>query len=56
MTKRRDTYNTARDMARTPEGLRWLLWSNQNPNKWMTPYHLRVICAAIRDIHPNIKF
>lgn len=55
MSKRRDTYNTARDMARTPAGLRWLLWSNANPNKWMTAYHLRVIRAAIRDIHPTMK-
>lgn len=56
MTKRRDTYNYARDMARTPEGLRWLLASNANPNKYMTPFHIRVICAAIRDIHPKFKF
>ena len=56
MTKRRDTYNYARDMARTPEGLRWLLASNANPNKYMTPFHIRVIKAAIRDIHPKIKF
>lgn len=56
MTKRRDTYNTARDMARTPSGLNWLLWSNQNPNKYMHRFHVLTIYAAIRDIHPTIKF
>lgn len=53
---RRDYYNTARDLARTPRGLQWLHAAMRDPSPQMTAYRLRVICAAIRDIHPRTKF
>lgn len=56
MSRRRDYYNNARDMARTPAGLRWLLANLRDPSPRMTPCHLQVIRAAIRDIHPTAKF
>ena len=55
MTTRRDYYNTARDMARTRRGLEWLFASIKHPSPQMTPYKIRVILCAIRDIHPHFK-
>ena len=54
MTHRRERYNAARDMARAPQGLVWLFAQIRNPK--MTRHHIRIICAAIRDIHPRIGF
>lgn len=56
MTRRRDYYNTARDMARTPQGLQWLFATIRDPHPRMTRHQIRIICAAIRDIHPRIGF
>lgn len=56
MTPRRHYYNTARDMARTRRGLEWLHAAMRDPSPQMTAHKIRVICAAIRDIHPATKF
>lgn len=56
MTKRREYYNTARDMARTRRGLEWLFATIRDPSPGMTCHHIKIICAAIRDIHPRTRF
>lgn len=55
MTTRRDYYNTARDMARTRRGLEWLCAAMRDPSPQMTAHKIRVIRAAIRNIHPTTK-
>lgn len=53
--KKRDYYNTCRDMARNKNGIQFLFACLNNPSPWMRPIHLLIIRAAIRDIHPNKK-
>jgi hypothetical protein len=56
MIKRREYYNTARDMARTSRGLQWLMGCLRDPSPAMTFHRIKIICAAIRDIHPKTRF
>lgn len=51
--KKRDYYNTCRDMARTQRGLEFLYGCLRDPSPWMSPIHSLIIRAAIRDIHPR---
>lgn len=51
--KKRDYYNTCRDMARTQRGLEFLHGCLRDPSPWMRPIHSLIIRAAIRDIHPR---